>query len=100
MARKKRPAFEPVASHCGDRSHSSPDGGGPQGTADSCKLHAAGSLSRLRLCSSGDYMLCEPGCGDLSALCVGVCAVATLIPRPLLPPAGEGEERARARGED
>ena len=32
--------------------------------------------------------------GGLSLLCVWVCAVTTLTPRPPLPPAGEGEKRA------
>ena len=31
--------------------------------------------------------------GGLSVWCACVCAVTTLIPRPLLPPAGEGEAR-------
>ena len=33
--------------------------------------------------------------GGLSLLCAWVCADTTLTPRPPLPPAGEGEKRAR-----
>ena len=36
--------------------------------------------------------------GGLSLLCAWICAVTTLTPRPPLPPAGEGEKRAAARG--
>jgi len=43
-------------------------------------------------------MVLSWGFGSLSLWCAWVCAVATLTPRPPLPPAGEGEKRARARG--
>ena len=33
--------------------------------------------------------------GGVSGLCVWICADTTLTPRPPLPPAGEGEKRAR-----
>ena len=41
-----------------------------------------------RLLLGGDW-------GGVSAFCAWVCAVTTLTPRPPLPPAGEGEQRAR-----
>jgi hypothetical protein len=40
---------------------------------------------------------CDWDWGGVSCFCAWVCAVTTLTPRLPLPPAGEGEQRTRAR---